>query len=76
MSVQRDELSALKFLDRLHGHLKHVREPQKALRYTLRETHEFFDASSRLHRETPARPAARRNSLQHPQGRTLESWTT
>ena len=59
MSVQRDELSALKFLDRLQGHLKHVREPQKALRYTLRETHEFFNASHGcIARLQPGRPHA------------------
>ena len=59
MSVQRDELSALKFLDRLQGHLKHVREPQKALRYALRETHEFFDASHGcIARLQPGRPHA------------------
>ena len=45
MSVHRDELSALKFLDRLQGYLKHVREPQNAFRYALRETHEFFNAT-------------------------------
>ena len=75
MSVQRDELSALKFLDHLHGHLKHVREPQKAFRYALRETHEFFDASSWVHRQSSARPAAGRDSLQHSQGRALGSST-
>ena len=59
MSVQRDELSALKFLDRLQGHLKHVREPQKAFRYTLRETHDFFDASyGCIARLQPGRPHA------------------
>ena len=39
------ELAAFKFLDHLHAHLKAVREPQNALRYVLRETQEFFQAS-------------------------------
>jgi two-component system, NtrC family, sensor kinase len=42
--VQR-ELAALKFIDGLSTHLKDVREPHKALRYTLRDTCEFFRAT-------------------------------
>ena len=59
MSAQRDELSALKFLDRLQTYLKHVREPQKAFRYALRETYKFFDASHGcIARLRPGRPQA------------------
>ena len=59
MSVQKDELSALRFLDRLQGYLKHVREPQNAFRYALREAHEFFDASHAcIARLQPGRPQA------------------
>jgi two-component system NtrC family sensor kinase len=39
------ELAAFKFLDRLHVHLKGVREHQKALRHTLRDTCEFLQAT-------------------------------
>ena len=39
------ELAAFKFLDHLQAHLKAVREPQNALRYVLRETQVFFEAS-------------------------------
>ena len=42
--VQR-ELAALKFIDGLSAHLKDVREPHKALRHALRDTHEFFGAT-------------------------------
>jgi two-component system NtrC family sensor kinase len=38
------ELAALKFLDRLGTHLKNFRDPHKALRHALRDTHEFFQA--------------------------------
>ncbi len=59
MSVHGDELSALKFLDRLQGYLKHVREPQNAFRYALRETHGFFGASQGgIARLQPGRPQA------------------
>jgi two-component system, NtrC family, sensor kinase len=43
LSAQR-ELAGLKFLDGLAAHLKDVREPHKALRHALRDTHEFFGA--------------------------------
>jgi signal transduction histidine kinase len=43
LSVQR-ELAGLKFLDGLSAHLKHVREPHKALRHALRDTRDFFQA--------------------------------
>ena len=36
------EFAALKFLDSLAARLKELREPHKALRHTLRDTHEFF----------------------------------
>ena len=39
------ELAALRFLDGLGAHLKDVREPHKALRHTLRDTREFFQAT-------------------------------
>jgi len=38
------ELAELKFIDALSAHLRDVREPQKALRHTLRDTREFFRA--------------------------------
>src|SRR5262245_55796871 len=44
MPSARRELASLKFLDGLSTHLKDVREPQKALRHTLRDTCEFFRA--------------------------------
>jgi signal transduction histidine kinase len=44
-SSAEQELAAFKFLDHLHAHLKAVREPQNALRYVLRETQQFFQAS-------------------------------
>jgi len=44
LPVQR-ELAALKFIDGLSAHLQDVREPQKALRHTLRDTREFFQAT-------------------------------
>jgi signal transduction histidine kinase len=43
LEVQR-ELAALKFIDDLSAHLKEIREPHKALRYTLRYTRDFFQA--------------------------------
>jgi len=43
LPVER-ELAALKFIDGLSAHLKDVREPHKALRHALRDTHEFFQA--------------------------------
>src|SRR5580765_5002574 len=39
------ELAALKFLDGLASHLKDVRETHKALRHSLRDTLEFFQAT-------------------------------
>jgi two-component system, NtrC family, sensor kinase len=39
------ELAALRFLDGLGAHLKDVREPHKALRHTLRDAREFFQAT-------------------------------
>ena len=39
------ELEFLKLLDRLSSQLKHMRDPQKALRQALREAREFLDAS-------------------------------
>ncbi len=39
------ELAALKFLDALAARLSDVREPHKALRHALRDTHEFFQAA-------------------------------
>jgi two-component system NtrC family sensor kinase len=58
MCALERELAALKFLDGLAGHLKEVREPQKALRHTLRDTREFFQAShgciAALHAGRPA----------------------
>jgi two-component system NtrC family sensor kinase len=44
MSLER-ELAALKFLDGLGAHLRDGREPHKALRHTLRDTREFFQAT-------------------------------
>jgi two-component system NtrC family sensor kinase len=44
LSAQR-ELAALRFIDGLSAHLKDVREPHKALRQTLRDTREFFQAA-------------------------------
>ena len=41
LQVQR-ELAALKFIDDLSAHLKDAREPHKALRQALRDTHNFF----------------------------------
>ena len=40
------ELAALKFLDGLSAQLKDVREPHKALRHALRDTHDFFQATN------------------------------
>jgi len=39
------ELAAFKFLDSLGAQLKDVREPRNALRYALRDTREFFQAT-------------------------------
>jgi signal transduction histidine kinase len=44
LQVQR-ELAALKFIDDLSAHLKDAREPNKALRQALRDTHTFFQAA-------------------------------
>ena len=45
LQVQR-ELAALKFIDDLSAHLKDAREPHKALRHALRDTHDFFQAAN------------------------------
>ena len=45
LQVQR-ELAALKFIDDLSAHLKDAREPHKAVRNALRETHDFFQAAN------------------------------
>jgi len=44
MSQVQRELTALKFIDDLSTHLNDIREPHKALRYTLRYTRDFFQA--------------------------------
>jgi two-component system, NtrC family, sensor kinase len=45
MSPENRELAALKFLDGVAARLRDVREPHKALRNTLRDTHEFIRAT-------------------------------
>src|SRR5258706_14434938 len=44
MLSQARELEFLKLLDRLSRQLKHMQDPQKALRQALRDTSEFLDA--------------------------------
>ena len=39
------ELAGLKFLDGVAARLRDVREPHKALRHTLRDTHDFIRAT-------------------------------
>src|ERR1700748_2764540 len=46
MPALERELDALRFLDRLSSHLKHVQDPQHAVRYVLRETREILGASA------------------------------
>jgi len=45
MLSQARELEFLKLLDRLSRQLKHMQDPQKALRQALRDAREFLDAS-------------------------------
>ena len=59
MTRPERDLAAFRFLDRVSGRLKHAREPQKALRYTLRETQTFLNASQAcIVRHPPGSPAA------------------
>ncbi len=44
MHLHERELEFLRFLDGLTGHLKPMRDPEKALRMALRDTREFFKA--------------------------------
>jgi signal transduction histidine kinase len=44
LPVER-QLAALRFIDGLAGHLKDVREPDKALRHAVRDSCEFFGAT-------------------------------
>jgi two-component system, NtrC family, sensor kinase len=46
MPAYERELDALRFLDRLSSHLKHVQDPQHAVRYVLRETREILGAEA------------------------------
>jgi two-component system, NtrC family, sensor kinase len=45
MDVHERELEFLQFLDGLTGHLKPMRDAEKALRFALRDTREFFQAA-------------------------------
>src|SRR5215204_6387999 len=45
MYVQERELEFLQFLDGLTGRLKPMRDAEKALRFALRDTREFFHAA-------------------------------